>query len=234
MFERPRERLLFCIHTVANRATLHDDDRVMPIFALRRRGQTSDVTRLHLPKHLLKAHGRKMVAFVHKNVPVVGDQVVNDLFPIQTLNDSNVDDSTGTSPATANLANCFDGQIQKCSKSFAPLIEKLASMHEHQGVNFARCNKPRGHDCFPKSSCGAQNTFVVRKHGLGCNLLIRSKLAVKRRFNWLADEPLVILFQGNLVRFEQHLDFTKAAARQSNMPGKFFRASNDAWFAKSG
>ena len=57
MFEWTRERLLLRIHTVTNRPALHDDDRMMPVFALRRGGQADDVERFHLPENLLEADG---------------------------------------------------------------------------------------------------------------------------------------------------------------------------------
>jgi hypothetical protein len=79
----------------------------------------------YLPKDLLEAHGGKMVTLVDNDGAIIGERVINDLLAIQTLNDSNVNDSTGA-PPTTNLANRFDRQIQKCREPFAPLIEQLS------------------------------------------------------------------------------------------------------------
>ena len=111
MFEWSRQRLLLRIHTVTNWPTLHGDDRMVPVFALRRGGQAGDVTRFDLPEHLLEAHGRNVVTLVHDDVTVVGDHIVHELLSIQTLDDCNVNQPVGTAASTANLTDTFDRQI---------------------------------------------------------------------------------------------------------------------------
>lgn len=128
MRERSRERLRLGVHAMPNRATLHHDDGVMTVLALRRGGQPDDVARLHLPQHLLEAHRREVVTFIDDDVAVVGHEVVHDLLAVQTLDDVDIDDPGATSASTTDLVNTLDGQIQKCSEPFAPLIQKLAAM----------------------------------------------------------------------------------------------------------
>src|SRR5580698_8095535 len=105
---------------------------MMSVLALRCCCQTRDETRLHLPQYLLETHCRKMMAFIHNNVPVVGDQVVHDLFAVQALNDSNVNNATCPSPTASDLADTFDGQIQECRESLAPLVQQLPPMDENE------------------------------------------------------------------------------------------------------
>ena len=69
------------------------------------------------------------------------------------------------------------------SQPLAPLIEKLAAMDENQGIDLPRGNQPGGHDRFAESGRRTKDAVVVGKHGVGCGLLFRAKLAVKLHFN---------------------------------------------------
>src|SRR6185437_3438592 len=100
----------------------------------------------HLSEHLLKAHCGKMVALVDDDVSVIGNQIVHNLLSIQTLDKGHVDYPVRAAASSANLADALDGQIQERSKPLAPLVQKLAAMHQHQGICLPRCNQPCGHD----------------------------------------------------------------------------------------
>jgi len=79
-----------------------------------------------------------VVTLVHNDVAIGRDHVVHDLLSIQALDDRNVNKSGGTPASPANLPDAFYGHIQKRRKPLAPLIEKLAAMHEYQRVYFTR------------------------------------------------------------------------------------------------
>ncbi len=53
------------------------------------------------------------MALVHNDVAVVGNQIVNDLLSIQTLDDRNIDYPVRASSSSANLPDALDGQIQE-------------------------------------------------------------------------------------------------------------------------
>lgn len=56
---------------MTNWSALHDDNRVMAVLPLWRGGKAGNITCFHLPEHLLKTHGRKVVALIHNDVAVV-------------------------------------------------------------------------------------------------------------------------------------------------------------------
>jgi len=80
MLEGPDCRLLFGINTVSHRPALHEDDRVMSVFASHRCRKSGDGLRLGLPDDLLEAGGREVVAFIHDQMPITGDHVLHDSF----------------------------------------------------------------------------------------------------------------------------------------------------------
>ena len=57
MFKRSRSRLHSCIHAVPNRPTLHEDDRVVPVFPRHSCRQPEHEPRLRLPGDLFEAVG---------------------------------------------------------------------------------------------------------------------------------------------------------------------------------
>ena len=92
---------------MANRPALHDDDWVMPVFALRRCGQAGDVTPIHLSENLLETYGGKVMALVHNDVTIVGDHIVHDLFAIQALNNGHINHPAVIPATAADLADAF-------------------------------------------------------------------------------------------------------------------------------
>ena len=72
-----------------------------------------------------------MMALIHNDVTVVGDDIIHDLFAIETLDDRHVNDPCWTAPPATDLPDFLDGQIQKCSQPLAPLVKELTAMNEH-------------------------------------------------------------------------------------------------------
>lgn len=90
MIERPRRRLPPSIHAEADWAALHEDDRMMPVLPHRRRREAEDVARFHLPHHRLEAERGKMMAFIHDDVAVVGDEIAHGIFADHALEDCDI------------------------------------------------------------------------------------------------------------------------------------------------
>ena len=63
------------INTMPNRPTLHEDDRVMTIFAGHRRGQSEDIARFRSAGYELETRRRKMMAFIDDQMAVIRHQV---------------------------------------------------------------------------------------------------------------------------------------------------------------
>ena len=64
-----------CIDPMSNRAALHEDDGMVPVFPGDGRGQTNDVPRFRSPGDKLEACRRQMVAFIDDQMAVIGDEV---------------------------------------------------------------------------------------------------------------------------------------------------------------
>ena len=86
MFKRSGRRLHPGVHTVPDRAALHEDDRMVAILARHCRRESEYESRLGLARDLLEAVGRQMMALVDNQVTVVGHTVVDDPLLNKALN----------------------------------------------------------------------------------------------------------------------------------------------------
>ena len=102
--ERPRGCLLPGVVTVAHRAALHENDRLMAVLARGRGGEAGDVARLGAAGDQFKAARREMVAFIYHQVAVRSNTVMHDTLPHQTLNEGHV--------YTASEGSC--GPLRAC------------------------------------------------------------------------------------------------------------------------
>ena len=91
VLERTCRRLRSRVHSMPHRTALHEDDRMVAVLARDSRGQPQDESRLGLTRHLLEAVGRQVMAFVDDQMAVLGDAIVNDTLPDETLNDGDVE-----------------------------------------------------------------------------------------------------------------------------------------------
>ncbi len=70
MLERCRLSHRACFHAVANRDTLHEDDRVVTVLSCRSCRETDDIAGLNFSHYLFKCKSREVMAFVHNDVSV--------------------------------------------------------------------------------------------------------------------------------------------------------------------
>src|SRR4051812_16098074 len=75
--EWPGGRLASGIDTIANWTALHEDYRMVTVFACYGRRQAGDKLGLRSSGHELKAASRQMVAFINNQVPVAPDLIVH-------------------------------------------------------------------------------------------------------------------------------------------------------------
>src|SRR5216684_5533502 len=87
VLEGPRGRLRPCVHAIAYRAALHEDDRLVTVLPRDRRGQTSDESSLCAADDLFKAVSRQVVAFIDDHLPIVTNAVIDDTIADEALND---------------------------------------------------------------------------------------------------------------------------------------------------
>ena len=91
VLERASGRLRSCVHSMANRSALHEDDGMVAVLARDGRRQPHDESRLGLARHLLEAVRRQVMALVDDQMAVVGHAIIDDTFSDQTLNDGHVE-----------------------------------------------------------------------------------------------------------------------------------------------
>ena len=105
----------------SNRATLHKDDRLLPIATDRRRGQTKYVLRLRPPQYDIEGDGADVVAFIDDYLPILLDQCIH--FPLarQRLHNGDVDVSGRSRLAAANGADKLFIDTKKGLQPLLPL-----------------------------------------------------------------------------------------------------------------
>jgi len=128
-------------HVEPDRATLHKDDRLMAIFSSRRSRQAGNIFGFDLPHDLLEAERRNMVAFINDDVAVLSDEVLHFTFAVETLKQSDVDETRPCRFAPGDLAYRLHWNIQKHRQSFTPLIQQLLAVKQNERTDFALCNQ---------------------------------------------------------------------------------------------
>ncbi|ESW78996.1 hypothetical protein X772_28260 [Mesorhizobium sp. LSJC280B00] len=93
------------INAMPNRAALHEDDRMMTIFAGHRRGQSEDIARFRPAGHMLETRRRKMVALIDDQMTVVRYQVGYFAWAQEALDQRDVNDASRLAASAANNAD---------------------------------------------------------------------------------------------------------------------------------
>ena len=161
MPERTLGRLPLCINAEPHRAALHEDDRMVPVFAADGCRQAEDAFRLAAPGHRLKTDRRQMVAFVDDQMAILANDVIDLALARQTLNDRYIDNAGGLAFATADLADGFWRKIEKGREAGDPLVEELPAVDQNQRVGLAGGDGISGHHGFAERRGRRQHPGVV-------------------------------------------------------------------------
>ena len=129
---------------MSNRAALHEDDRMVAVLTRDGRRQADHKSGFGLACKLLETVRRQVMALVDDYMAVLGDAVIDDALSDETLNNANVDVSSRSTSSAADSTDCFRRDVEKCRQPLDPLIEQLAPMNEHERVDTALSNEPRG------------------------------------------------------------------------------------------
>ena len=113
MLEGAGRRLTLGINAMADGAALHEDNRMMTVFATDRRGQPGDKLGFCLSYDLLETVSRHMVTFIDDDVAVRSHAIAHDPFVYETLNDCHIQRPCRLFAATSNSANGLWRTIQK-------------------------------------------------------------------------------------------------------------------------
>ena len=113
MRERSRRRLGLRVHAMSNRPALHKNDRVVPVLASHRGGQTGDELCFGAPHGQFKAARRNMMTFIHNEMPVSGHTIVHHFLANETLHQGNVQRARQLVASTAQSPNGLGRHTQK-------------------------------------------------------------------------------------------------------------------------
>ena len=118
------------VNAISNRAALHEDDRMVTIFAGHCRGQPEDVVRLRSASHELETRRRKMVALVDDQMTVVRYNVGYFASAHKALNQRDVNDASRLAASAANDADVPRIDIEECLN----LTESSRHIHLWRGT----------------------------------------------------------------------------------------------------
>ena len=104
-------------------------------------------------------------------------------------------------------------------------------MHEHQRVDAALGDQPRGDHGLSEGGRGRQDAHVVGQQGVGRGLLFRPQLALKRCQQGLARKSLVSNHRLDVQIHKERLHVLPAATRQAEMTVAVLGAADDARLA---
>ena len=206
-------------HAEPHGATLHVDDRMVPVLPRRRGGQTDNILGLHLPHHLFERESGYVVAFVDDHLAVLSDEVLHFVFSIQALDDGDVYATCPVHFAAADMPDRFGRQIQEHPKALLPLIEQLLPVNHDQSVDLAFRDQPCRNGGLPERRRSAEDAFVVSGDLRDGFLLERPKLTLELRFNRRARVPFVPNFGPDLVRLEKSQRLRQTSTRHGDVLG---------------
>ena len=152
-----------------------------------------------------------MVAFVDDHVAVIGHDVRDHALSDQALNDADVHPPGRPSSASADATDRFGRHVEERRKALDPLVEQLPPMHQHECVDAALRDEPRGDDGLAKCGGRGQDPCVMAQDGLSSGLLFRSELALKRHVKRTAIVTFVADAGANAKLGERLADVVEAA-----------------------
>ena len=122
MGKGPGVRLLFGIHAMADRAALHEDDRVMAVFPRDGSGQPEHEAGLRAAGDEFETVGGEVMAFIDDQVPVVRHAVIDGTLADQALDQRDIDPAAELLVPATEPANRLGGQPEERGETFDPLF----------------------------------------------------------------------------------------------------------------
>ena len=119
-------RLCPGIDPMTNRPALHEDDRMVAIFAGDRRGQARDELRLCPADDLLETLSGQVVAFVNNQMSIICHQVTYHVLANQALDDRDVQRPCRLLSSAADSADGFGRQPPETPIIVPPIVPAIA------------------------------------------------------------------------------------------------------------
>jgi hypothetical protein len=179
-------------------------------------------------EHAFDLNGRHVVAFVDDDVAVGADYIVKVIAASECLDHRNSELLSQSASAGAKSPDRPRRDLEKLAEPFDPLFDERLAVDEHEcGTPAAGYQVRREHGLTPARGC-AQDAYVVPKARAGCRSLRLVELAAESEVERLAIDALVAQIELDTELSQQGSDVGQAAARESQVAIKIFKASDDA------
>src|SRR5262245_53202942 len=109
----------------------------MTVLAGDGRRETQDKPCLGPARYRLEADGGKMMALIHNQLAVFGNQIINNAAASEALDHGDVDDASRLAHASANLADPVLRHTEEVLQARSPLLHKLTAMHQDERGDLA-------------------------------------------------------------------------------------------------
>jgi hypothetical protein len=189
--EGPGRGLLFRIDAIPHRAALHEDDRVMTVFARKCGGQAGNEPRFSPARDQFKAPSGQVMAFINHKMTVISDPIIDCAFVDQALHQGHIQHSSELFSPASKASDGLGRNAEKFGQTLDPLVHELAAMHKDQGVHAASRDEPGSQHGFAETRRGSQNACIVYQHRLRSRLLFRPQCAAKRHIQGNANEAFI-------------------------------------------
>ena len=174
-----------------DRATLHEDDRILAVAPDRRRGEPDHEAAFHPFQDSLEGDGGDVMAFIDDHLSVAVDQLLDVFAPGQALDDRDVDDTTGIALAATDHTDPGGRQFQECLKPFLPLPEQVGTMDEYKGVDAPPRYDGGRDDRLAEGGGCAEHARIPLEHRFHRLVLTRTHLSNEGRLDFRSANPLV-------------------------------------------
>ena len=148
---------------------------MVPIASRHGRRQAQHISGLRSARHELEARGRQVVALVHYQVSVAGNEVGHFASAHQALNERYVEVLGWLMLAGADRPDVAWCEIHKRREALLPLPNELAPVHKDERVDGAVRDECRGDHRLAKRGGRGEHAAVVRLHGVERLLLLRTQ-----------------------------------------------------------
>src|SRR6056297_803255 len=155
-----------------------------------------------------------MVTLIDNDVPVVGDPVLDDAFPHETLDNRHIDLPCELLSSTTDATNRTWRNPEKLGQSIHPLVEQLPAVDKYQRIDTSLCDDRCRHNSLAKRRGGRQDAGIVAKQFLRGRFLFRPQFAMESHVNWRPRPALIADTNLDLQIVQQTLDILQAASRQ--------------------
>ena len=181
MCKRPRGGLYFRVHAMADRAALHKNDRVMPVFARDCGRQSGHEFRLGPSNDEFKTVRRNVMAFIYNDLTIVCHPVIYHVSPNETLNQSHIQSACQLLSSAPKPANATRWNSEERNQPFNPLFQELLTMDQYNRIDASLRDEPSGNHGFAEGRCCCQHACLMPDKRVGGQLADPAAMCRKRK-----------------------------------------------------